>query len=173
MKLRLIIGLIFLLLTACQPVNTTLPNAGVKENYVKPDSPDPIAGDYVKARPFSIVLTDVQQKKQLTLNGTSHKADIAYLTVSIGIINQSSQPVTIQPDMFRLIDDQGNVFEPDISLDLLLNGRGKGFFHQQIEPLERKNVMLIFDTKVGVNQGYLEITGGPQSIKKAHIRLLK
>jgi hypothetical protein len=173
LKFRLISGLIFLLITACQPVNTTLPNASVKENYVKPDSPDPIAGDYVKARPFSIVLTDVQQKKQLTLNGISHKAKVAYLTVSIGVINQGSKPVIIQPDMFRLVDDQGNSFEPDVSLDLLLNGKGKGFFHQPIKPMERKNVMLLFDTKVGINQGYLEITGGPQSVKKAHIRLLK
>jgi hypothetical protein len=144
----------------------------MKENYVKPDSPDPIGGDYVQARPFSIVLTDVQQKKQLTLNGISHQAKTAYLCVSIGITNQSSQPVQITPEMFRLIDDKGNTYDPDVKLDLLLNNKGEGFFHQKIDPMKRQNVMLLFDTAVGVGQGYLEISS-PQSMKKAHIRLLK
>jgi hypothetical protein len=173
LKLGFFTVLLFVVLTACQPVDTTLPNASMKVNYMKPDNPDPIAGDYVKARPFSIVVTDVQQKKQLTLNDISHKAKVAYLTVSIGIINQSSEPITIQPEMFRLVDDLGNTYHPDVTLDLLLNGSGQGFFHRPLKPMERKNVMLLFDTSVNVGQGYLEISGGPHTIKKAHIRLLK
>lgn len=173
MKYGFITALLLVVLTACQPVNTTLPSANMKENYLKPDSPDPIAGDYVKARPFSIVLADVQQKKQITLHGITHKPKTAYLLVSIGIINQSSEPVIIQPNQFRIVDDQGKTYKPDVTLDLLVNGNGKGFFHQPIKPLERKNVTLLFDTKVNVNQGYLEITGSSHSIKKAHIRLLR
>ncbi|MCH5583783.1 DUF4352 domain-containing protein [Shimazuella sp. AN120528] len=173
MKLGFFTALLLVVLTACQPVDTTLPKANMKENYMRPDSPDPIAGDYVKARPFSIVMTDIQQKKQLTLNGINHKAKIAYLMVSIGIINQSSEPIMIEPSMFRLVDDHGKTYQPDVSLDLLVNGSGEGFFHQKLEPLERKNVTLLFDTSLNINQGYLEITGGPHSIKKAHIRLLQ
>lgn len=173
MKFSFFAALLLVVLTACQPVDTTLPKASLKENYMKPDNPDPIAGDYVKATPFSIVVTDVQQKKQLTLNGINHKAKIAYLTVSIGITNQSSEPITIQPKMFRLVDDKGKIYHPDVKLDLLLNGNGKGFFHQPIKPMERKNVMILFDTSVNVGQGYLEISGDPHMIKKAHIRLLR
>jgi hypothetical protein len=171
---RLFIFLLFAgLLTACQPESVSLPDASMKENYIKPDSPDPIAGDYVTVRPFSVVLTDVQQKKQLTLHDINHKAKIAYLCVSIGITNKSRTAVTITPDMFRLVDDKGDVYAPDVKLDLLLNNNGKGFYHQKLKPLERQNVMLLFDTSVGVGQGYLEINGGKQSLKNAHIRLLK
>jgi hypothetical protein len=165
--------LLLVVLTACQPVDTTLPKASLKENYMKPDNPDPISGDYVKVSPFSIVATDVQQKKQITLNGISHKAKIAYLTVSIAITNQSSQPIMIQPSMFRLVDNKGKVYQPDVKLDLLLNNKGMGFFHHPLKPLERKNVMLVFDTSVNVGQGYLEISGDPHMIKKAYIRLLR
>jgi hypothetical protein len=173
LKKCLFIVIIFFILTACQQVDTTLPNASKNDTYVKSESPDPIVGDYVAAGPLSYVVTNVEQQKYITINGVDRFAKKSFLRVNISIINRSSKPIEAQPEMFHLVDDKGNISPPDVTWDQLLNNKGKGFFHRPIEPTDRTNALLLFDTSLELGKTYLEVSGGPLSFQKAIIRLLK
>jgi hypothetical protein len=175
LKKLLFVVIIFFILTACQPVDTTLPNASKKPGdiYVKSESPDPIVGDYVTAGPLSYVVTNVEQQKYISINGVDRIAKKSFVIVNIGITNRSSKPIVAQPEMFRLVDDKGNISPPVVTWDQLLNNKGKGFFHRRIEPTDRTNATLLFDTSLEIGKVYLEVSGGPLSFQKATIKLLK
>lgn len=172
LRFGLLLGAVVLLTTACQPVDTSLPSAAMQDNGIKPENPDPIAGNYVQSYPFSLVVTNIQQKNKITLQGRNYEPETKYLMVTFQIANLGTEPITIEPTMFRLVDDQGKKYKPNVSYDLLLNGNGKGFFHQLLKSREKKSATLLFDTSVGVGQGYLEIKS-PTSPKTAYVRLVQ
>jgi hypothetical protein len=168
----LLLGTVFLFTTACQPVNNSLPSAAMQDSGIKPENPNPIAGNYVQSYPFSLVVTNIQQKNKITLRGRNYEPETKYLMVTFNVSNLGTEPIIIEPTMFRLVDDQGNKYKPNVAYDLLLNGNGKGFFHQPLKSREKKGATLLFDTPVGIGQGYLEIKS-PMSPKTAFVRLVQ
>ncbi len=110
---------------------------------------------------YLYVIKKIWFRKTVGNSFANQRADGVFMLVKLTIKNITSSPKSISSGYFKIIDNEGNSYEPSAEAMMLLTGLGYNTFaFKQLQPNIPSTGIVVFEVPTSRKKYYLQLSGG-------------